>query len=222
MDDDELLVQLIGSRARTKVHGRDLGSLLALPPNQLASTGLSPTSRSRILVAAEMARRHQPAAQIPHGISCPSDVVALCQEMRASKVEVLAVLSLDRSGRLLDKQVVAVGAVAHVAITPREVFISAIVARASAIVLVHNHPSGNVSPSAEDIAFTGRIAEAARLLGIDVLDHVIVGRRTFLSFKEGGLMNSYSVPWNVAKSSPGAQSRRGRLAANLYESPSPP
>lgn len=63
-----------------------------------------------------------------------------------------------------------------------------IVAQANSIVLVHNHPSGNVRPSAEDMAFTGRIVDAARLLGIDLLDHLIVGRRAFFSFREGGLI----------------------------------
>jgi DNA repair protein RadC len=195
MDDDELLVRLIGSGARTQVRDRDLGSLLALPADQLASTGLSPASMSRILVAAEMARRHQPPAKAARGITRPRDVVALCREMRASPVEKLAVVSLDSAGRLLDKQVVAVGAVAHVGIAPREVFVSGIVARANSIVLVHNHPSGNVRPSAEDIAFTGRMAEAARLLGIDLLDHLIVGRRAYLSFRESGLLTEHQ-PWS--------------------------
>src|SRR5438552_11962177 len=152
MDDEELLVRLIGSNARTKVRNCDLGSLLALSADQLASTGLSPACRSRILAAAEIARRHQPPAQAQRGITRPRDVVALCQEIRASSVEKLAVVSLDTAGWLLDQQVVAVGAVAHVGIAPREVFVSGIVAQANSIVLVHNHPSGNVRPSAEDIA----------------------------------------------------------------------
>jgi DNA repair protein RadC len=199
MDDDELLVRLIGSSGRTKVRGCDLGSLLALSADQLAPTGLSPDCRSRILVAAEIARRHQPPAQAPRGITRPRDAVALCQEIRASSVEKLAVLSVDTAGRLLDKQVVAVGAVAHVGIAPREVFVSSIVVRANSIVLVHNHPSGNVGPSAEDIAFTGRMVEAARLLGIDLLDHVIVGRRAFFSFREGGLMSAdHPGSWKAA------------------------
>jgi DNA repair protein RadC len=191
MDDDELLVRLIGLSARTKVCDRDLGSLLALPSDQLALTGLSPACRSRIMVAAEMARRHQPPAQARRGITRPRDVVALCQEIRASSVEKLAVLSLDTAGRLLDKQVVAVGAVAHVGIAPREVFVPGIMAQANSIVLVHNHPSGNVRPSAEDIAFTARMVEAARLLGIDLLDHLVVGRRAFFSFREGGLISAH-------------------------------
>ena len=199
MDDEELLVRFIGSRARMKVRDCDLGSILALPAARLASTGLSPVCRSRILVAAEMARRHQPPAQAPRGITRPRDVVALCQEIRTSSVEKLAVLSLDTAGRLLDKQVVAVGAVAHVGVAPREVFVSGIVAQASSIVLVHNHPSGNVRPSAEDVAFTGRMVEAARLLGIDLLDHLIVGRRAFFSFMEGGLMSAdHTGSWKPA------------------------
>jgi DNA repair protein RadC len=126
-------------------------------------------------------------------------VVALCQEIRASTVEKLAVVSLDAAGQVLDRQVVAVGGVAHVGIAPREVFVSGILAQATSIVLVHNHPSGNVGPSGEDIAFTGRVVEAARLLGIDLLDHVIVGRRAFFSFREGGLMSAdHPGSWKAA------------------------
>jgi DNA repair protein RadC len=190
LDDEELLLRLIGPAARAKVRDRDLGTLLAVPADDLALAGLSATSASRIVLAAEIARRHQPPAQSPPGITRPRDVVARCQELRASSVERLAVLSLDSAGRLLDKQVVAVGSLAHVGIAPREVFGPAIVARARSIVLVHNHPSGNVRASPEDLAFTRGMAEAARLLGIDLVDHLIVGQRAYFSFWESGLISA--------------------------------
>ncbi len=199
MDDDDLLVRLIGPRARRSVRNRDLGSLLDMTDDELASTPLSPTCKSRISVVAEVARRHQPQAQIQRCITGPRDVVAICPELRASPVEKLAVLSIDAAGKLLDKQVVAMGAIAHVGVAPREVFVPSIVSRATSIVLVHNHPSGNVQPSPHDIAFTGRMVEAARLLGIELLDHLILGRRAFFSFSVRGLLNaSNSRVWNAA------------------------
>jgi DNA repair protein RadC len=110
-------------------------------------------------------------------------------------VETLAVIALDAAGRLLDHELVAAGAVSHVAVSPGEVFRPAMVARARSIVLAHNHPSGNVRPSPEDLAFTRRMVQAAELLGVDLIDHVIVARRAFFSFWEGGLIRSCRPPY---------------------------
>ena len=71
---------------------------------------------------------------------------------------------------------------------PREVFAGAIADRAAAVILVHNHPSGRLDPTPEDLAVTRRLVEAGRILGIEVLDHVIVGGTGYFSFREGGLL----------------------------------
>src|SRR5205823_10392462 len=120
----------------------------------------------RLVVVSEIARRHQPECPSPRRVSRPRDVVAICQGIRAASLETLAVLALDAGGRLLGYDLVTAGAVSHGGVSPAEVFRPAIVARATSIVLAHNHPSGNVRPGSEDFAFTRRMVDAAQLLGI--------------------------------------------------------
>lgn len=89
--------------------------------------------------------------------------------------EVFVVLLLDVRNRLIRAEVISVGTLTASLVHPREVFASAITRRAASIVVAHNHPSGDPSPSEEDIALTNRLTEVGRILGIEVLDHVILG-----------------------------------------------
>ncbi|MEM9175645.1 MAG: DNA repair protein RadC, partial [Myxococcota bacterium] len=96
------------------------------------------------------------------------------------------VLLLDGRHRLVGEEEVSVGTLTASLVHPREVFRGAIRAAAAALVLVHNHPSGDPQPSGEDRAVTRRLADAGRLLGIEVLDHVVVARGGHFSFREAG------------------------------------
>lgn len=100
------------------------------------------------------------------------------------------VLVLDGRHRLIREEEVSVGTLTASLVHPREVFRGAIRASAAAIVLVHNHPSGDPSPSAEDRSVTHRLAEAGRVLGIEVLDHVVVARGGHFSFREAGELST--------------------------------
>jgi DNA repair protein RadC len=91
---------------------------------------------------------------------------------------------LDTKNRLLSWETVSLGTLSTSVVHPREVFKGAILANAASIILCHNHPSGDPKPSAEDIAITKRLAEAGKILGIDVLDHIIFGEEGFVSLKE--------------------------------------
>ena len=190
LNDEDLLIALIGKAAWAKVADRTMGSLLALSIDELVTSGLSAACAMRLVVVSEIARRHQPECASSRGVTRPGDVLGLCQGIRTASVETLAVFALDTGGRLLSHELVAAGAVFHVAVSPGEVFRPAIVARATSIVLAHNHPSGNVRPSPEDLAFTRRMVDAAELLGVDVIDHVIFAQRAFFSFWESGLIRS--------------------------------
>ena len=95
-------------------------------------------------------------------------------------------LFLDTKNRIIGEEVVSVGALNSSIIHPREVFNPAIKASASSVVIVHNHPSGDISPSKEDEEVTKMLNEAGRILGIKVLDHVIVGKDGFVGIKEKG------------------------------------
>ena len=97
-------------------------------------------------------------------------------------------MALDARNRPIGCNTVSVGSLSASIVHPREVFKFAILANASSIILAHNHPSGDVSPSQDDKELTRRIVEAGTLMGIDVLDHLIVGNGDFLSMKERGLM----------------------------------
>jgi DNA repair protein RadC len=113
--------------------------------------------------------------------------------MKLFTQEVLRVILLDTRYRNVSTVEISKGTISESVAHPREIFRSAIVHSAYALVLVHNHPSGDCTPSDADIRLTRRIAEAARLLQINFLDHVIVGqpmidRQGYFSFKEVGLL----------------------------------
>ena len=121
-----------------------------------------------------------------HGLRA---VLPFLGSLRRSPTEVLGVLALDARQAALGAVVrVAEGGVSHVTAEPREVFSPALERRASAIVLAHNHPSGNTEPSLEDLEFTRAMCEAGTVLGIQVLDHLVVARRSYVSLRERGLL----------------------------------
>ncbi|HLH71536.1 MAG TPA: JAB domain-containing protein [Candidatus Dormibacteraeota bacterium] len=189
MDDRTLLEALLGPAA-AQVDAIPVSELLEARASRLAELGLSPVARRRVLAAAELARRFQPAVEVPSPLNSPSRVLQHVAPLRTARTEILVVLALDaRLGLLGDPCRVAEGAVAHVTVEAREVFAPALERRASAVVLVHNHPSGVLDPSSEDVAFTRAMAKAGALLAIPLLDHLIVTRRGYFSFREAGLLD---------------------------------
>ena len=106
----------------------------------------------------------------------------------ARPVETFGILALDVRHRLKREAVISVGCLTSSLVHPREVFQEAVVARAAALVLFHNHPSGDPEPSAEDVALTRRLASAGTLMGIEILDHIVLGAGRFVSLKERGLL----------------------------------
>lgn len=130
-------------------------------------------------------------------IRSPEDTWTECREMRDLGQETFVVLSLNTRNRLLDKRMIGMGLVDSCMVHSREVFRRAICESASAVILVHNHPSGDHCPSAEDVRITRQMIQGGQVLGIKVLDHVIIGRkhdddkttpsREFTSMRESGL-----------------------------------
>ncbi len=108
--------------------------------------------------------------------------------MAREKTEQMRVLFLDTARRLVVDEVLGRGTVDHAPVYPREIVRRALALRAGSFVLVHNHPSGEVMPSLEDISMTGQIVAAARIVGLQVADHLIVGKEQVLSMKEAGLL----------------------------------
>jgi len=120
-------------------------------------------------------------------ILSPNDVFARLGDLRDRKKEYFCIFYLDSRNQEIKREVISVGSLNANLVHPREVFEPAVKNLAAQVILAHNHPSGNTEPSEEDIILTKRLVEAGKILGIEVLDHVIVARKGFLSFKEKGL-----------------------------------
>ena len=127
-------------------------------------------------------------------VRTPEDVYHVCQDIAHLAQESFHVLALDAKNGLIGRVMTTLGIADSCLVHPREVFRGAIMKNASAIVLVHNHPSGDPTPSAEDIRITRQLIEAGKIVDIKVLDHVILGpekegdeRKTMLSLRESGL-----------------------------------
>jgi DNA repair protein RadC len=107
------------------------------------------------------------------------DVWNLCADFRASKKEHTVAFYLDTQQRLIERRIISVGTLDTSLLHPREVFEPALQLSAAGVVLTHNHPSGNLDPSDEDIAITKRVADAGDILGITLIDHIIVSDKEF-------------------------------------------
>jgi len=108
-------------------------------------------------------------------------------KLQDKKKEYFLALLLDTRSRLIRIAEISIGSLDSSIVHPREVFKEALSASAASVIFAHNHPSGDPEPSAEDIKLTKRLADAGQLMGIDVLDHVIIGRQKFFSLKREGL-----------------------------------
>lgn len=183
--DNNLLQELIGRRA-SRLVDVELAGLLEADDRELAIIGLAPVARRRILACAEVARRYQPRVSLPEPISRPAEAVAQLGELRLLNREALAVLLLDARQCMMGLELIAVGAVAHVSVEAREVFAPAVSAGSSGIVIAHNHPSGSTDPSPQDVEFTNAMVRAGQVLHVEVLDHLIVARRSYYSFRRSG------------------------------------
>jgi DNA repair protein RadC len=152
--------------------------------------GVGGAKAARVAAALELARRA--AVEEESGdrvIRSPADVYRLCAPaLRDLTVEEFRLLVLDTQHRVVRALLITRGLLDSSLVHPREVFRAAIAEAAAGIVVLHNHPSGNPAPSADDRAVTRQLVEAGRLLDIPVYDHVIVGADRYFSFAEAGLL----------------------------------
>ncbi|MBJ20039.1 MAG: JAB domain-containing protein [bacterium] len=150
--------------------------------------GLGPAKAASLVAALELAQRiREEPLERGRPIRSPADVQRHFQpRLMGSKRESFHALLLDGRHRLITEEEVSVGTLTASLVHPREVFREAIRAAAAALLLVHNHPSGNPSPSGEDRRVTERLASAGDLIGIRVVDHVIVCEGSYFSFRESG------------------------------------
>jgi DNA repair protein RadC len=116
------------------------------------------------------------------------DIFDCFENLKAETKEYFLALHLDTKNQIICQEVVSVGSLSMSVVHPREVFKTALLSSAAALVFVHNHPSGDPTPSAEDVNLTGRLREGAELLGLRVLDHIIIGSSSYTSFCDRGLL----------------------------------
>jgi DNA repair protein RadC len=170
-----------------------LDRLESAPTCELAAVpGVGAAKAASLIAAFELGRRCA-GSHLPEGASLrsPQDVFRhFGPRMRRLAQEHFAVVLLDGRHRVLGDEVVSQGTLTASLVHPREVFRPALRASAAALILVHNHPSGDPTPSAEDRAVTERLARAGEILGIRVLDHVVVAERGYVSLREEGALNS--------------------------------
>jgi DNA repair protein RadC len=160
-----------------------------IAPADLAGVGADPAGAARVIAAMELARRVVQAGLGERtSIAGPADAAAVAAQefrhLRDEKREHLCALYLDTKNNILGKRTISIGALDTTVVHPREVFREAVREGASSVIVVHNHPSGDPTPSDDDIEVTRRLAEAGRTLGIDLLDHVILGDNSHVSLKE--------------------------------------
>jgi DNA repair protein RadC len=196
LKEPELLSLAVRSRSlRTpeEILGRHgIKELLGMPWRRLGSLrGVGHAGAAALLASAELVRRatHQADAGNPV-LQSVNDVAAQAIEIRDKKKEYLLAFFLNARHQLIAREVISIGTLTASLAHPREIFAPAIGQAAAGVVLVHNHPSGDPSPSDEDIRLTKRIAQAGQIMGIELLDHLILAQSGTFSFKtqhQGGL-----------------------------------
>lgn len=192
LSDHELLAVLLGSgikglnvlelSKKILVLVRKVGIAKVTLGTLLEVKGLGKAKAGQVLAALEFGKRLAEGER-PELLS-PEDVWKLCADIRDSKKEHFVVFYLDTQNRLIERQIISVGTLNASLVHPREVFEPAVSLHAASIIVAHNHPSGSLEPSREDKEVTTRLVGAGKVLGIELLDHVLIGGKRFQGFKE--------------------------------------
>lgn len=168
-----------------------LEGLADLPMAELMSIkGIGKDKATKILAAVELSRRiNWTNNRHKTVITCPDDAAEYAMpKLMNEQREHFAAILVNVKNHIIGMPVISIGSLTASVVHPREVFKSAIKHTAAAMILVHNHPSGDPTPSKEDIVTTKRLVEAGKLMDIPVLDHIIIGRNKYVSLKEKGVI----------------------------------
>ncbi|MCL6478526.1 MAG: DNA repair protein RadC [Peptococcaceae bacterium] len=155
-----------------------------------AIKGIGPAKAAQLKAAFELGRRVASTSESDRPvIKGPEDAALMVmEEMRHLDREHFCVLLLNTKHQVLARETISIGTLNSSLVHPRELFRAAIKRSASAVILVHNHPSGDPAPSREDREITQRLKHAGSIIGIEVLDHIIIGDNKFISFKDKGMI----------------------------------
>jgi DNA repair protein RadC len=193
LSDQELLAVILGkgtkkddvlSLAQKIVKVIDEKGLDFSPEDILHIDGIGNAKAASISASLEFVRRRIK----PEGlkIKFPADIMPLIQHYGDRKQEHFLCVSINGANEVMNVRVVSIGLVNKSQVHPREVFADVIAERASAVIVAHNHPNGTLQPSDEDIQITGKLKDAAKILGLNLLDHIIFNSKGYHSFVEKG------------------------------------
>ena len=202
LSNSELLAILIATGSRSKsaidlakevleLGNNNLNELGRLQVNELKKiSGIGEAKAITIAAALELGRRRQAAQPIPNNILRTSRDLAdiLKAKFRDLNYEVFAVVYLNQRNKIKNIEVVSRGGITGTVADPRIILKKALLEEATGIVLCHNHPSGNLKPSNADMELTNKITQAAKLMDIKVLDHLIVSEEGYFSFADEGIL----------------------------------
>ena len=193
--DSELLAVALGGReqldaAADIVNRFSLDELLEMSVSGLAKLkGVGTAKAAGLLASMEIARRALGRGiGILPVISTPTETIPLLAGIKDEKKEFFVCLYLNARNQVIHQEVISIGSLSASIVHPREVFRVGVEKSAASIILAHNHPSGDVSPSKDDIDLTHRLREAGLIMGIEVLDHIIIATADFCSLKEAGIV----------------------------------
>ena len=167
-----------------------MGKLKALY-QEYGADCLTKTLRMRVMkpvYSREVIREDMPVYIETKRFTAPIQIFEMFRDLILETKEHFLCLHLDGKNRILCIDRVSIGSLNQSVVHPREVFKSACLVSAAALILVHNHPSGDPTPSGEDISITKRLKEAGEIIGIPVLDHIVIGEGQYVSFVERGLL----------------------------------
>ena len=196
LNSSELLAILlrIGNKKETAIgmankilhHCDGLKGLANISIEELSSfDGIGLAKSAQIKAAIELGHRiYREVSMIKPKITNPSDVADLVMEMQFLDKEHFRIISLSTKNHVIGRDEISIGNLNSSIVHPREVFKKALEKNAASIILVHNHPSGDPEPSKEDIQVTSRLVKAGEIMGIEVLDHIIIGANRYKSLKE--------------------------------------
>lgn len=197
LSDEELLAVILGTGS--KKHNaielaRNILNIMKKENNHMDITlnelmeieGVGISKASKIIAALEFSKRLNIRKSFnEYTINSPNSVANIfMEELRNKLKECFYILLLNTKNRIISKELISEGTLNSSLVHPREVFKQAIKKSANSIILVHNHPSGDITPSKDDIQITKRLVETGKIVGIQVLDHLIIGDGQFLSLKE--------------------------------------
>lgn len=177
------LLEICGEDGLQALWNLTLEELMCIP-------GIGKVKSIQLLCACELARRMARGKRLSgKRISSSEDVVSYYNmQLKYQPRECLILLVLDSKNKILADEVMSIGSIRASVADPREIFLTAIRKNGVAIILLHNHPSGDPTPSNEDISTTKRIAEAGQILGIHLLDHIIIGQNSYVSLLAEGYL----------------------------------